>query len=101
MDEINLTKDDLEKMEYFGGHVFRHTFATRCFEAGISPKTVQSYLGHASIQMTMDLYTSVLEDKKKIDMELLEKTIDIKAPDVDDYDTNKVLPFREIIEKMA
>ena len=101
VDEINLMKDDLEKMEYFGGHVFRHTFATRCFEAGISPKTVQSYLGHASIQMTMDLYTSVLEDKKKIDMELLEKTIDIKAPDVDDYDTNKVVPFRETIEKMA
>ena len=41
-------------------HCFRHTFATRCFEAGIQPKTVQSYLGHASLQMTMDLYTSVL-----------------------------------------
>ncbi|WP_124065686.1 hypothetical protein [Clostridium sp. E02] len=28
-----------------------------CFEAGIQPKTVQVYLGHTSLKMTMDLYT--------------------------------------------
>ena len=75
VDEINLTKDPLDAMEKFSGHTFRHTFATRCFEAGIPPKTVQSYLGHASLQMTMDLYTSVLDKKKVDDMKLLEDTI--------------------------
>lgn len=75
VDEINLTKDPLDAMEKFSGHIFRHTFATRCFEAGIPPKTVQSYLGHASLQMTMDLYTSVLDKKKVDDMKLLENTI--------------------------
>lgn len=51
-------------------HAFRHTFATRCLEAGIAPKVVQAYLGHASLQMTMDLYTHVTDDygRKEIDL---------------------------------
>lgn len=71
--EVNLTRDSLDQMEIFSGHTFRHTFATRCFEAGIQPKVVQSYLGHASIQMTMDLYTSVLEQKRNEDIYLLDE----------------------------
>lgn len=55
-------------MTQFGPHTFRHTFATRCFEAGIQPKTVQAYLGHSSLQMTMDLYTSVMKEKQIEDM---------------------------------
>lgn len=62
VNEINLCKDELEQFEMFTPHCFRHTFATRCFEAGIQPKTVQNYLGHATLQMTMDLYTTVLEN---------------------------------------
>ena len=68
VDEINLIRDDLEQMETFSGHCFRHTFATRCFEAGIQPKTVQKYLGHATLQMTTDLYTHVLNEQSKNDM---------------------------------
>lgn len=60
VDEINPMRDPLEEIERFSCHCFRHTFATRCFEAGIHPKTVQAYLGHATLQMTMDLYTSVM-----------------------------------------
>ena len=81
--EVNLTRDSLDLMEPFSGHCFRHTFATRCFEAGIAPKTVQAYLGHASLQMTMDLYTAVMEHKKVDDMQLLEKTIDMPDPVAD------------------
>lgn len=62
-------------MPKFSAHTFRHTFATRCFEAGIPPKTVQSYLGHTNIQMTMDIYTEVLSDKKMNDIKLLESTM--------------------------
>ena len=59
----------------FNTHTFRHTFATRCFESGISPKTVQAYLGHTNLNMTMDIYTSVLDTKKSDDMKLLEATM--------------------------
>ena len=79
VDEINLTRDPLEQMPRFSGHTFRHTFATRCFEAGISPKTVQTYLGHATLQMTMDLYTSVLEEKKQDDMKLFEQSLTLNS----------------------
>lgn len=68
IEEINLTRCYLDEMESFSAHCFRHTFATRCFEAGITPKTVQSYLGHATLQMTMDLYTSVMPRQKEIEM---------------------------------
>lgn len=89
VDEINYMRDPIEQMELFSGHAFRHTFATRCFEAGIQPKTVQTYLGHASLQMTMDLYTAVLEEKKHEDIALLSKSIDVKGPDVSAYYHNE------------
>lgn len=76
VDEINLTKYPIEYMEYFSGHTFRHTFATRCFEAGIQPKTVQKYLGHASLDMTMNLYTHVLNKYKTCQMDLLDEYSD-------------------------
>ena len=74
--EINLRKDTLEEIEVFSSHCFRHTFATRCFEAGILPKAVQQYLGHSSINMTMDLYTHVLEEKQKSEMYKFTKMMD-------------------------
>ena len=57
-------------------HMFRHTFATRCFESQVPPKTVQHYLGHATLQMTMDLYTHVLSNMEQESMAKLENTLD-------------------------
>lgn len=67
--QINLTRAYDNQFEVFSGHTFRHTFATRCFENGIDTKVVQSYLGHASLKMTMDLYTHVSEEKSSLDIE--------------------------------
>lgn len=67
--QINLTRPFDEQFELFSGHTFRHTFATRCFENGVDAKVVQSYLGHASLKMTMDLYTHVTSDKSTMDIE--------------------------------
>lgn len=71
VDTINMMRDVSEEIQSFGGHTFRHTFATRCFEAGVQPKVVQSYLGHATLQMTMDLYTHIMEEKASNDIELI------------------------------
>lgn len=38
-------------------HIFRHTYATMLYYAGVDLKTAQYLLGHASIQMTLDIYT--------------------------------------------
>ena len=60
--QINLLRPFDEQFPVFSGHTFRHTFATRCFENEVDAKVVQSYLGHASLKMTMDLYTHVTEE---------------------------------------
>ena len=57
-------------------HTFRHTFATRSLEAGIPPKVVQHWLGHASINITLDLYTHVSTDLSEKQMDILESYID-------------------------
>lgn len=67
--QINLMRPFDEQFPVFSGHTFRHTFATRCFENGIEAKVVQSYLGHASLKMTMDLYTHVTDEKSVMDIE--------------------------------
>lgn len=67
--QINLARPFDEQFEIFSGHTFRHTFATRCFENGVDAKVVQNYLGHASLKMTMDLYTHVTKEKSSVDIE--------------------------------
>lgn len=96
IDEVNLMRDETEEMETFSCHCFRHTFATRCFEAGIQPKTVQSYLGHASLQMTMDLYTSVLKEHKMSEMDKLGNALAKISDDGDSIYTQK---YEELVVK--
>ena len=73
----NEMMDDFEQLPVFGGHTFRHTFATRCLESGVKPKTIQSYLGHASLEMTMNLYVHTTDTAKREEIELLEQNINI------------------------
>ena len=47
----------------FSMHVLRHTFATRCIEAGMKPKTLQTLLGHSNIGITMNLYVHTTEEE--------------------------------------
>lgn len=52
-------------------HNLRHSFATRAFENGLAPKTVQELLGHSTLTLTMDLYTHVTDDIKVREMNKL------------------------------
>ena len=53
-------------------HTFRHTFATRGLENGVDMTTMRDILGHSTLAMTMDLYSHVLPNKKKEEMEKLQ-----------------------------
>ena len=47
-------------------HTLRHTFATRCVEAGFDMKTLSEILGHSNVSTTMNLYVHPnLELKRK------------------------------------
>lgn len=61
----------------FSMHVLRHTFATRCIEAGMKPKTLQKILGHPSIQITMNLYVHVTEEEKQKEIELVAEALKV------------------------
>ena len=52
-------------------HSLRHTFATRCIEAGMQPKVLQKLLGHSDIQVTLNTYCDAFENFQK---ENIEKT---------------------------
>lgn len=41
----------------FTPHIFRHTYATNLYYAGIDIKTAQYLLGHSSLDMTLKVYT--------------------------------------------
>lgn len=56
----------------FSMHILRHTFATRCIESGIQPKTLQSIMGHSSIRVTMDLYVHSTTEQKSLEMKKIE-----------------------------
>ena len=66
-------------------HGLRHTFATRCIEAGMRPKTLQVLLGHASVDLTMNLYVHVTPEQKTKDVLRVEK--DILCGAGEDYGT--------------
>ncbi len=64
-------------IEHFSVHALRHTFATRCIESGMKPKTLQMLLGHSNIGITMDLYVHVLDDEKEKEIECVERSLNV------------------------
>ena len=62
---------DKAGIDRFSMHVLRHTFATRCIEAGMKPKTLQTILGHSNIGITMNLYVHTTEEQKHKEIDLV------------------------------
>ena len=44
-----------------GQHSLRHTFATRCIEAGIEAVVLKKWMGHTDIHVTLDTYADVFD----------------------------------------
>lgn len=61
----------------FSMHVLRHTFATRCIEGGMKPKTLQTILGHSNIGITMNLYVHTTEDEKHKEIEKIAASLKV------------------------
>ena len=66
---------DKAGIKRFSMHVLRHTFATRCIEGGMTPKTLQKILGHSNIGITMNLYVHITEEEKQKEIDLVAEAL--------------------------
>lgn len=61
---------DEADVPYYGQHVFRHTFATNCYERGCDVKLLSKFLGHSDVTTTYNiyihLYGDALEDMRSV-----------------------------------
>ena len=71
-------------------HSLRHTFATRCIEAGMQPKVLQHILGHSDIKITLNTYCDAFENFQN---ENIAKT--------DEYFSDMGICFEQPNEKIA
>ena len=64
-------------IEFHGQHSLRHTFATRCIEAGVKPVVLKNWLGHTNIHVTLDTYADVYGSLNSASIDQLEKHLDV------------------------
>lgn len=50
-------------------HALRHTFATRCIEAGVDVKSLSEILGHSDVSITLNTYVHSSMDLKRLQLE--------------------------------
>ena len=52
-------------------HALRHTFATRCVEAGVDIKSLSEILGHSNVNITLNTYVHSSLEQEKLQIEKL------------------------------
>ena len=63
----------------FNFHSLRHTHATKLIEAGVSPKAVQSRLGHSDVKTTLQVYVHNTEAMEQGAVDVFEQIVAKKA----------------------
>lgn len=58
-------------------HDLRHTFATMMISGGTDVRTVASYLGHASMSMTLNVYADADPEAKKAAVSKVDDAFDV------------------------
>ena len=53
------------KTSTYNQHMLRHTYATRCIEAGVPAEVLQKLLGHKDIKTTINTYTTIFNHYKE------------------------------------
>ncbi len=72
-------------------HDLRHTHATLMLKAGVNPKVVSERLGHASISITLDIYSHVLPGMQEAAAEKFDKLFEADVSENSDTYVSKML----------
>lgn len=62
-------KEKLHENINISTHMLRHTYGTRCIEAGMSAVVLQRLMGHKDIKVTLNTYTSVFNQFKESEID--------------------------------
>ena len=93
-----ITKNELPELSIHG---LRHTHATLLLKAGVHPKIVQERLGHASIKITLDLYSHVLPDMQEEAAVAVDHLLEKTAINMERKNTLAALGFSRFLQKFA
>jgi len=63
-----INKCNITRINY---HTLRHTFATRCIEAGVDVKSLSEILGHSNVGITLNTYVHSSMNMKRVQIEKL------------------------------
>ena len=64
-------------LPHISNHMLRHTFCTRLCERDVNVKVIQTVMGHASINITMDIYAEVSKAKQFEEIDRLADELDV------------------------
>lgn len=81
-------------------HDLRHTFATMLISEGVDIRTVSSYLGHASVSMTLNIYAAVDPEAKLSAVSRIESALrglQFKGIQSDNIEAMSELELQELI----
>lgn len=66
---LKKTLKELLNITDISTHSLRHTYGTRCIEAGMSAVALQRLMGHNDVSVTLNTYTSVFNRYKEAELE--------------------------------
>ena len=63
--DASRTRPKLSVIDNLTPHMFRHTYATILYNAGVDVKSAQRFMGHADINVTLKIYTHLSAQKEQ------------------------------------
>jgi integrase len=66
--------------DYIGLHEARHTYASLLIAAGVNLKTISTWMGHASVSITLDRYGHLMPDASGTALEQLNRYVAERTP---------------------
>ena len=78
-EQILALEEDREPvlLPHITNHMLRHTFCSRLCERDANIKVIQTVMGHASVNITMDIYAEVSREKQFEEIDRMAKELDV------------------------